>query len=325
MAQALRSEHVTPADELRDLLAITEKRVANLKGSGAAALRLLEEMDRVAELWPTLEAQGVDLRPEAGRWETIQMALRHAAPRLVREIRVVGGLPAARAQHHPDGDAAWWWNLAEAVRRRNVRLALRSAIVLAGVAVAAFALVSLLRLLFPVDPNYEKSLSAITDGEQKIADAADYAAALVDFERAAELAPGNSDAWLRVGATLRYLGDEARARDADRRAQVLLADDVEFWLSRTGTYLSLGMYDEALADIGYILEADPENALAYYYMSSVYEERGQLAEAVSALQMAADLADRSGQAELTALARYRLGIIVQQSAIRSAPQATSTP
>ena len=41
--------------------------------------------------------------------------------RLAREARGVRGLSAARAVHHPDGNAAWWWRLAEEVRARRGR------------------------------------------------------------------------------------------------------------------------------------------------------------------------------------------------------------
>ncbi len=76
MARALRHEQMTPADELRDRLAACERAIANIRGSGPGARRLLEDMDRISELWPVLEAAGLDLRPEAGRWETIQASLR---------------------------------------------------------------------------------------------------------------------------------------------------------------------------------------------------------------------------------------------------------
>ncbi|MEJ5200478.1 MAG: hypothetical protein WHX53_16280, partial [Anaerolineae bacterium] len=68
MARAIRDEHLTPADELRELLTRCEKQLPNLKGSREQAAELLFQMDRIAELWPQVEALGADLRPEAGRW-----------------------------------------------------------------------------------------------------------------------------------------------------------------------------------------------------------------------------------------------------------------
>jgi len=91
MARSLQSGQVTPADELRELLSTSEKLVASVRGSGAGVLVLLENMDRLSELWPELEAAGVDLRPEAGRWETLQATVRRNGRRLVRELRPHAG------------------------------------------------------------------------------------------------------------------------------------------------------------------------------------------------------------------------------------------
>ena len=52
MAQTVQTGQVTPADELRELLAIAEKRVANVWGSGESAVALLKELDRIAGSGP---------------------------------------------------------------------------------------------------------------------------------------------------------------------------------------------------------------------------------------------------------------------------------
>jgi hypothetical protein len=41
MAQAIRSEHFTPADELRKLLSAAEDQLPHLKGDGAQVVDLL--------------------------------------------------------------------------------------------------------------------------------------------------------------------------------------------------------------------------------------------------------------------------------------------
>ncbi len=50
MAKALKSEKITPADEVRILLAESEKMVVSLRGRGAGAKELLENLDRIAAL-----------------------------------------------------------------------------------------------------------------------------------------------------------------------------------------------------------------------------------------------------------------------------------
>ncbi|MGQ9490888.1 MAG: hypothetical protein ACUVS6_09285 [Anaerolineae bacterium] len=326
MARAIRESKVTPADELRDLLTRNEKRVVNLRGQAAEALALLLDLDRMAELWPELAAQGVDLRPEEGRWETLQALVRRYAPTVVRELRSMGGLPTLRAQHHPRGEAAWWWFLAEELRTRRARNLTRTALALGGVVGAAALIYFLIfEVFFPVDPALKAALEAQAAAESKITERGDYVGALADFERAAQHRPGDPDTWLRVGCTLYRLGNMAAAQDNFYRAQVLLADPVEFKLARAPICAQLGVEQIAETDLQEVIAADPENAAAYYYLSTILETRGELLQALLAVQRAAELAESQRETELTALARFRTAVLMQQLAVQGIITATPPP
>ena len=188
---------MTPADELRDLLAASEKLIANVYGSGAGALELLNNMDRISELWPQLEAGGVDLRPEAGRWETLQATTRAKGWQVVADLRSQGKLAALRTTYHPDGQAEWWWHLDEAAAANTRRRALRAGLIAAIVLVVGVGLFFLLRLLFPVDPNLQVAMERQSAGETKIQQNGDFAGALSDFLVAAERMPNDAETWLR--------------------------------------------------------------------------------------------------------------------------------
>jgi len=326
MARALSVTRVTPADELRELLTVNEKRVVHLRGRGAAALELLLDLDRIAELWPELEARGVDLRPELGRWETLQATVSQRAPVVARELRAVGGLPAARAQHHPAGEPAWWWFLAEQVQTQRARRLTRIVITLASTATVLGLLYFLLfHVLFPVDPNLRAAFDAQSAGERKIAVEGDLNGALADFRRMTELRPEDTDGWLRVGCTLLRLGDTAGAAENFRRAQALLPNDTVLRLSRAPICHVFGVSDLAEADLRAVIADEPENPTAHYYLATILEERGGLLEALTALERAADLAESSGEIQLVALARFRIGMLMQQLATQGAIGATPTP
>lgn len=326
MARAIRESKVTPADELRDLLTRNEKRVVNLRGQPVEALALLLDLDRIAELWPELEASGVDLRPEQGRWETLQAQVRRYGPVVVRELRAMGGLPVLRAQHHPSGEADWWWYLAERVQAQRAGNLARAGITLSGVvAVAALVYFLVFHVFFPVDPALKAALDAQTAGEAKIAQQGDYAGALAAFRRAAEYRPGDPDTWLRVGCTLYRLGDTVGAEENFYRAQVLLADLQTFKLARAPICAQLGEVELAETDLQEVIAADPQNAAAYYYLSAILEARGEFFEALLSVQRAAELAEVQGDIELVALARFRSGILMQQLAVQGIPAGTPTP
>jgi tetratricopeptide (TPR) repeat protein len=327
MARALRYEPTTPADELRERLTACEKGIANLRGSGTRARVLLENMDRIAELWPVLEAAGLDLRPEAGRWETIQASLRRVARRLLKELRSSGGLAAVRAQQHPDGRCAWWWRLDEAIAQENKRHALRAGLTTATVIVAALAAYFLFRMLFPVDPNLKAAMDLQSAGELKIQKSGDFAGALADFKAATTYLPNDAETWLRLGVVQEALGDQAATAESYGRARALVSSDSEFQYTRASVYLTLGLLDKAKKDGEASVAADPNNPYAYYLLSSVYESLGQGPAALAAIQRAAELADAQQQTQLSAMARYRMAMMMQQAQQQGfgSPLPTETP
>ena len=324
MAHSIAAESLTPADELRVRLAESEKQVVNLAHTGARALDLLLNLDRLAELWPHLQAQGVDLRPELGRWETLQAAVRRNAPALLGELRAVGGLPAARVAHHPGGDASWWWYLSEETRSKAQRHWLRTGLILAGVALLGVALVLALRTFFPVDPAIAMAQARQTAGETKIKEQGDFAGALADFASAAINRPGEVDNWIRLGCVQQKLGD-GDAEGSFAKARALLGSDVELRLLRATVFTDLGMLDEAQVDLDAVLAVEPDNPLAYYYLATLFEARQQDQEAMNALIRSSELAEQAKISELSVMARYRLGILMQRAPINAMLAVTPTP
>jgi tetratricopeptide (TPR) repeat protein len=194
-----------------------------------------------------------------------------------------------------------------------------------GVLVVGVAAYFLFLRLFPVDPKLKAALDRQNAGELKIQQQSDYAGALADFQAATEFQPQDSDAWLRLGATQQKLGDKAGMEESFKRARALLTTNAKFDLAAGQIYLTLNMLDEAKAAIDAGLAAEPENALGYYTLSVIYETRGQPREALETLQRAADLAEAQDQTQLTALARYRLAMLMQQMQGQMAAPSTPTP
>lgn len=324
MAQLAHLEQVTPADELRNLLTLVEKRLANVRGSGGEFARaLLDELDRIAALWPQLEAQGMDLRPEAGRWATIQQTALHKAGPVLAELKSLGGIEHLRRVAHPQGTDALWWNLDAYTRQRQSRIMRRALLAAAGVVVVGVGLYFLLRFLFPVDPGVQEAVRRVAAGEQLVSQGGNFAAALAEFEAAAQATPDDPDVWLRVGAARGQAGDATAAQEAFDRARQLSSSDLDFFRARAAAYLALGLVDPADADLQAALGLKPDDAQSWYLLANVFEARGQLQDAVAALEKADEYASETDQAELTAMARFRMGILMQQMQL-SVPTAATT-
>lgn len=326
MAQFVGRGQVTPADELRELLNLAEKRLAHVRGSGESALALLKELDRIAFLWPQLEAQGVDLRPEAGRWATVQKTVMQKAARLLAELKGQGGIEKLRRVEHPDGTDAPWWNLDSLVRERNRSSLRRTALTLAAVVIIGAGLYFLFfRVLFRPDPLVQEAVRRVGAGEQFVQQDGNFAAALAEFEAAAAATPGDPDVWLRVGAARQQLGDGQGAEEAFDQARTVSASDLDFLRARAAAYLALGMIDPADVDLRAALDIKYDDAQSWYLLANVFESRGQIPEALDALDKSSQYAEETNQNELTAMARYRMGMLMQQMQLAPPTVETGPP
>jgi tetratricopeptide (TPR) repeat protein len=299
--------------------------------SGVKIAQLLKNLDRLAELWPRLEDAGMDLRPEAGRWETIHAVTYKHARQILSELAPAGGLPALRAAEglpaRPEAtlgdEVLWWWYLDLTMRRQRLRQLRRFALGLA-VAVAVVAVLYFgLNKLFPIDPKVSASQGKQMAGQQQIQTGGDVKQALASFQEATYLTPADPDAWIWTGVAQQKLGHDPEAQAAYAKAQALLQDNTSFHMARAPVYLAFAMYDQGKADLDAIFAQDPDNPLAHYYLASLYENQGNLKEAAQELQKVSTLAEQRKQSELTAIARYRLGMLLQAMQVR--PDVPPTP
>jgi cytochrome c-type biogenesis protein CcmH/NrfG len=320
----------TSADELRKALGESENLVVNWRGQGAKILTLLENMDRIAALWPVLESAGQDLRAEGGRWHTLEAQVHRYAPGIVRELRAAGGAEAVRQNARsklPAGATGlgfWWYLDQEVARRRRQQVTKFVLTVVTGALIVAGGLF-LFQKLFPVDPRVAASSTALLSGKQKIEANADFAGALADFESAARALPNDAEPWLWAGAVYDRLGRAADAQTAFERARSESSSALEFYLARSVVYAQLKANAQARSDIATALKLDPENPQAFYYLATVAESEGKYQEALVMLEKAGELAEARGQSEIVAMSRFRLGMLLQAAQAQQMMPATPTP
>ncbi len=315
MARAIPTTIVLPADELRHLLTAAGNRSVNLRGLGPeAACELLEWCDRIAALFPDLEAEGIDLQAERVRWQEVQAALRRHAADLLAELKPLGGLTAVRSRRPVSPAAeAWWWWLDRERRRRLRRQWLRvTAIFLALVALLLGAY-WLFNWLFPVDPTVATVYRYKLEGQTAIA-AGDLPTALAAFEAAAAAAPDDleSQAWLT--ALYDVLGREQEASVRRERLQRAATDPVQAAAVNddlAAAYLALGQPAQALALVQDVLAADPDRIATLLLAGSVYESLGRIDEAIATYERAAAAATAQNKPEQVAIARIRLAQLLQ--------------
>ena len=297
----------TPADRVREALDRTERLVANVRGAGPQVLELLHLLDRGADALAELEASGMDVRAERGRFETVQRQLRRRQRRFLAEAGAA--LQEERVAIQPDR-ARWWWFLDEAVSRERARRLRRW---LVGTLVAALALAGAWlvydRFLAP-PPQVREAFRRSAAGEALVGEG-DLRAALAEFEAAAALTPDDPDPWVWQGVIHFELDEMDDAQAAFETARRLYERDADFLLDRTMAYLRVGNLPAASADAEQFILDNPDSGRGYYVRAGVATEQGDYAAAVADLERAAELARAAGDTQLEATARTQRAMVIQ--------------
>jgi predicted Zn-dependent protease len=131
---------------------------------------------------------------------------------------------------------------------------------------------------------------------------------------------------LRVGVVQEKTG-KATAEETFARARALMTDDVAFQQMRASVYLLFGMIERAEQDLQAALAAKPDDPITWYELASVFESRGEIPDAIRALERVDEYAAEAKLVELSAMARYRRGMLMQQAGYQqqSEPAGVATP
>ena len=298
------------ADDLRELITQAELIVANLRGSGARGQTLLFLLDTIVELEARLREMGVDLRAEDSRIETVQRLLLSKDTILVREMRAVGGLPAARDALKPPEDH-WWWFLDGRVAERQRRALRRGLTILAGLVGALLIFSLLYRYVFPPDPQQVAIMELQSEAEQALAQG-DLVVATERYREAVKVKPDDPELHALVGVVEEAQGHQAEAQAAYAEAERLSPTRARFLVTRGMSRVRFGDVDGAIADGQEALTLEPEMAEAYFLLGNAFEAKGDRLEAIKNFELAANHAD-SKNAALVVLAKTRMGMLLQQA------------
>ncbi len=298
---------LTPADHLREFLDKAEQALASLRGTGSQALELLHLIDRTANLLAELEADGVDVRAESVRFETVQRKLRRQQRDFLVEVGTA--FQTERATVQPD-QARWWWFLDQALaqqRRDQLRRALTWGLGLAFVCVVAYFVYE---SFFAPSPEVRQAYQYSMAGEGLL-ETGDLWAALTKFEAAAALTPDDPALWTWLGVIHVELGEADEAQAAFDTARPLYETETDFLLNRSMIYQRAGDVEAASADIEQVLAIDPASATAYYLRSGLAVDREDYAAAIDDLDKSAELAQAEGNSQLEATVRVQRAMVMQ--------------
>jgi tetratricopeptide (TPR) repeat protein len=311
----------TPLGRLRSLTETIDSRIGGLeRASPSDAIVLLNQLDQAQTLYAGLAENGVDLRAEDGRRETIRLTLQRKAGKMLNLLRAEGGLANLRAPLNP-GHERWWWYLDEyeaEQRQKDIRNLLRGAIIVAVVVGIVYVLFHTVLRADPIAVAHLRDLQqiqiAIQNNDLNAAlQAADNG--LVEFPDDGELL-----LWRGTVLTLLHRDQEAAADFAAARPQY--PDDATYLIERSNIRQQAGDLAGALADAQAAVAAAPNSAQAYLALGVANDQLGDVPAAAQAYQTAADLAAQSNDAQLEAMAKVQLAMLLQRGGSLPPPEAS---
>jgi len=326
MAHSIPRQTKTQADDLRDLLENSYKLTVSIKGAGAEqATALLHNLDRIHDLFPRLEAQGVDLRPERGRWEEVQGAVRRHSSQLRAELAPVGGLKSLRETLPlpPDPEERWWWWLDVTARKHLGKRVLVTMAVLAGILLLMLGGIWAFNKLFPVDPAVSVAYEHKSNAENLVL-AGKLDEAITELEAGNKAQPDDLEILTMLAALYDLTGQEDRASPVlFRLMSIYPAAVVHAGMAQS--YAAAGAVKKAEKLAQLAIDEDPANPQGWLVLGMVYEARGDVQAAMTAYQKAAEVANAARDYQTEAFAKVRMATLLQKPQLPAAPAATAQP
>ena len=302
----------TAAEKFRSQLRELEIGVNHLKGKGVQALDLLRLRDQLEVEIAKLAEEGMDVRPERTRLETVDNIFQTKAGTLNRELRSIGGLAGARQRENPPEDHLWWYGDIFLKERRRQAL-IRTAIGVVAVLVILLGVNWYMDRFHGYSPEEKRARSLMSDGERFI-QAGQIEQAIGAYEQAVAILPQLGEAQAMLAVLYELQGRSEEAQQTFARAEAAYPSRGEYLKAVAKAYGSVGRLGRSLELLNEDLALNPKDAEAYYIRAGVYEMLDRVTDALRDLDTCAKLASEQKLDALYVLAKQRYGILVQRGA-----------
>lgn len=319
MAYDIAHDTGTPADEARKLLDTAERLLPLIREQKTAAAEILACFDQIETRLSALEEEGVDVRAELGRWEALQRALQARAHWLVPAM---ASWPAARQQAQAQPER-WWWYLDETVAASRRGIWLRRFAKAAAVVAIAVLAVLLLRHFFPTDPQVAAANDRILQAQLHTSKG-EWADAFTFYEQATHFTPNDPLLYIWLGVLSEQMEQAEAAPAWYDKARAIINDPTHFYIERAAIYLQINQTSAGERDARAALALNDQSSHAYFVLGGALEMEKRTDEALKAYDQAANLAEKDDP-NLTALARVRMGFLLQAQQIQAMEGPTATP
>jgi len=284
-----------------------ETRQSRFKSMNATeALALLNDLDTVYEQLDTLEAGGMALESERGRFRTIKGEVRKNMKRVLKAIGGATALVEHRPKPAPDRDERWWWYINLAVAEQQRQLLRRVATILIVLFLVLGGIYVAFETVFAPSPEVLARFKAENDAYAAF-EQGDIEDALGAIENGLADVPEDGGLLILQGVYQELLGQDEAATQSFEQAQSRLDNSFAFLINRGQTYLRTNQPEKAEADASAALELDESAAAAWFLLGQSFEIQDKRQEAMDAYEQASEVAVANGDDEIVVMARVALG------------------
>ncbi len=299
----------TAGTRLREMIRTLEIDVANLQGKREKVVDALKLRDELEDEYQRLNEQGLNLRSERTRIETVDGILARSAGLIEKELRSQGGLAGVRAQVNPPEDRTWWYvdvPYLEGKRKSTKTAIVASAIIVVVLAIAFIAS----NTLFGPGTRAAKARTFFVNG-QKYMERQDFTAAAGELEKAAKAIKNYGEAHTYLGVAYEKLGRSADAAAQFTAAQAAFKDRSKYLLNLAYAYNEAGDPDAALITLDDLLSQYPRKGEGYLARAEIYFAKGMAEEAAADYQSAIEQAQIAKNDYVFNQATLRYGIVLK--------------
>ncbi len=296
-------------DNLRKMIEKYKDYVLNINYPEQEILKMLTLRDEIENLLLNLEKRGTGLEADKARLGTFDTIIRKKMKMVYRKLTAsLNPLPYREERKIPRSH--WWWYLDELLREKRVR-ARKRWLIRGGI--AAVALLAVYIILTKIVPQPKQSV-IYQQKARELYQKGELDEAIEIYKKAQDLEPDDSTIPLMLGIIYEDKELLDKANSYFERARLLSSQKIDFYNSRGMVYFQMGKLDKAVLDAKEALETDPNSAFSHFLLGSIYEMENKIAEAIVEYQIVSDL-DQDPQ--LTVMARFKMGMIMQRAPLRS--------
>jgi len=298
----------SPLEKLRIELEELQKIVGNIIVPNPSDIsenceKFVLKRQKVEELVEELKNIGVAIDPELVRLTEIDTEIKKNLNVMYKGLKKSEILK--EKVKYPTSN--WWWYIPEIVeanrkkrlKRRILVLGISGIIILGIVLFAKFYKTPDEEVLEAVSQSYKYLEKKDLDSAEKV---------LRDI---LEKYPNNIEPWISLGIILEEEGKLKESEACFNKAKNLCKDDIEFYLARAIEYTKVSKVEDAEKELKKVLSIEKDNAEALYLLAGIYEEKGNINEAIKLYKRIEELGDKVDP-QILVMSKVRMGVLLQR-------------